>query len=172
MAKNPIMDDYQLGALDETPSTIASATLKFWQRSQKSHWHPVQGISMWPFLKQGDSVLLSPDTENLAVGDVVVVRFPRRILVHRIASVNGKTEVITWGDFNLHPDPVVMRSQIIGKVLEVERNRKAFPLGRGHKLWGCFIIWGRPLLIPAITLIRYFIRIRNRLQTFTVKSQK
>lgn len=172
MAMSTQSDGHPLDLFDEPSPTIADATLKFWRRSQKSHWHPVQGISMWPFLKHGDQVLVSPNLEKLTVGDVVVVRFPRRILVHRIVKMNGKNEIITWGDFNLHPDPAATRNQVVGKVLKIERNHQTFSLGRGYKLWGFMILWGRLGLLPAIYLIRSLMRIRNRLQTLIVRELK
>ncbi len=82
------------------------------------------GRSMYPFLLDGDILTLRrvPATQ-LKIGDIVAIPHPLRgnLIIHRIvAARNGSVK--TKGDFNLASDGWVLRSDVLGRVIRVERS--------------------------------------------------
>ena len=85
---------------------------------------PVTGWSMAPLLWPGDRVLLGEGP--VRVGDVVVIRAPERLVVHRVvALVGGDGDAANWivtrGDRVRRCDAPVPPSAILGRVIDVER---------------------------------------------------
>ena len=141
--------------------SVVDVAFNLWQSAGQPHWHVVRGISMWPFLRPADRVLVLPNTEHLAVGEVVLIRFNERLVVHRIAQINEAETILTWGDFNLQPDPLAAQAQILGKVIKIERNQRQISLSRGRHMWGQLVIMLRLLLLPGIRMVRWLIRARQ-----------
>ncbi len=82
------------------------------------------GQSMVPTFTPGDLLYLQPDCREIKVGDVIVFRAKgdEKNITHRVIST-GKDGIKTRGDNNNLPDSwLLMPEDIIGKVIEAERN--------------------------------------------------
>ncbi len=91
---------------------------------------PARGISMAPFIRDGDLITVTPafrpDLDRLKLGDLILFRTEHdRWLVHRVVrrTVDGKREkVITKGDSLLQADKPIDLEQVWGRVTVVERS--------------------------------------------------
>ncbi|MCS7099492.1 MAG: signal peptidase I [Sulfolobales archaeon] len=89
----------------------------------------VEGTSMEPTLQPGDLVIIvkrvSP--REISVGDVIVYRRGRNLIIHRVIKVEGST-LITKGDNNWLPDAPISYQVVVGRVLEVGGRVVKIPL--------------------------------------------
>lgn len=86
------------------------------------------GSSMFPFIKDGDSVTITTCGESVSTGDVVLLKTATgRLLLHRIVR---KLEfgVVTMGDALLSDDGVTLYRDILGKAERVSGNGYNFHL--------------------------------------------
>ena len=91
------------------------------------------GLSMSPFIRDGDVITLEPVTGQLRSGDVVAFRTPcfANLVVHRIIHVSQKGYLIK-GD-NLVETDLVPASSIIGRVVGIEHQGHQVRLGQGRE---------------------------------------
>lgn len=87
----------------------------------------VRGWSMYPIIRNGDKIHVSPVAiDDINVGDVVFFRSGDRLLAHRVvghAVDSGCTSLRTRGDRFRHEDPPFGQAELIGKVVIVSRTR-------------------------------------------------
>ena len=82
---------------------------------------PIKGISMKPTLIDGD-VLVVQSKDIYFVNDIVVFRYlDEGYLVHRIIEIKGNV-FICKGD-NSKRKEIIMKRQVLGKVIEILSNR-------------------------------------------------
>jgi len=91
------------------------------------------GSSMHPTIRDGEIVTVAPlSGDAFAVGDVLLCRFGRRPTAHRVVAVQpseqGSPLLYLHGDNLCSPDRPVRASDVIGRVLTVNRD------GRDHQL--------------------------------------
>ena len=103
-----------------------------------------QGISMLPFIKGGEDHVYLLKREKVEVGDIVLVYYQGRHILHRVYAMEGD-RIRLMGDGNLEGNECVMREEILGTAVEIEHN------GRRHKpskawLWRHLIPFRRILL--------------------------
>lgn len=91
-----------------------------------------RGMSMHPFIKDGDVITVSPLAGRApATGEIVAFqRDARHLVVHRIVAVSGGAYVIQ-GDSQLAADDHVARDHVIGRVVRAERNGRPVRLATG-----------------------------------------
>lgn len=92
-----------------------------------------RGFSMFPFIRDGDVITVSPlHGLSPGIGDVVVFRDPSagRLLVHRAVGRRGGFYIMR-GDNAEAADGCVPARSIIGRVTGVEREGKGVSLGLG-----------------------------------------
>ncbi len=98
------------------------------------------GLSMYPFIRHGDLVEISPIREPVRIGQVVAVAMPPdgRLVVHRVVR-RERTWVQTQGDNCDMPDAHVPMEDVLGVVTAVRRmgRRVRVPLG----LTGSLLAW-------------------------------
>ena len=82
----------------------------------------LKGISMYPTLHNGDTLLLEPLTEAPAVGDVVLFRYHGMHLLHRIIAVNG--DLYTMQGDNCCVKEQARRTDIVARLLQRQRRGK------------------------------------------------
>lgn len=108
----------------------------------------VTGRSMHPTIRDGEAVLVVPvDAHALRSGDIVLYVRDHRLWAHRVIRRRGFAEamiLITQGDSACRPDPPIAASQVIGRVIAVER------FGRWYRLDARWHRYGR--------LIRQWVR--------------
>ena len=91
------------------------------------------GFSMFPFIKDGDLVTVSPMLgSSPGLGDVVAFVQPgtRRLAIHRVIGEEGDSYWMR-GDNSLQADGFIPKTSILGRVKRVERNGKRVYLGLG-----------------------------------------
>jgi hypothetical protein len=94
---------------------------------------PVHGWSMTPFIRDGDVVTVAPiGAAEPRLGEVLAVELAQgpRLVIHRVV----RREVGGWlmrGDNATAPDGVVLREQVLGRVVRVRRKGREVRLGLG-----------------------------------------
>jgi signal peptidase I len=86
------------------------------------------GLSMFPLLRTGDSITISPD-QNPDIGDIIVFKRNDHMFGHRLAKVFEKKGVKyyqTRGDSFFGLDEPITSDQILGKVTGIERKNISF----------------------------------------------
>jgi signal peptidase I len=77
---------------------------------------PVRGVSMRPFLRDGDTAFLSPLPEKVKKGDILLFRRKNgQYVLHRVYGIREEGILIMLGDSQTMPEPV-LPSQLRGKV--------------------------------------------------------
>ncbi|MCB0112580.1 MAG: S24/S26 family peptidase [Caldilineaceae bacterium] len=113
---------------------------------------------MWPFLRDGDRVLVQCGRDNLRSGDVLVFQVNGRLVIHRLIDIRQTLTArrfVTCGDNVRRADAPVHVNQIVGPVIAVERGERVFKLTRLHwHLLGRSLAW----------LQRLFLKLRRRLE--------
>lgn len=118
-----------------------------------------RGFSMYPFIKDGDVITVSPlRAHGLRVGEVAAFRSGEdRLVIHRVIAAKG-VEYEVRGDNCPHSDAHVPAESILGVVTRVERRNRPTRLGIGP---GSVVIAGlsrrgilRPLVWRTRTLLR------------------
>lgn len=102
------------------------------------------GCSMLPLFKEGDLFLIkSIPLDLLKKGSIVVFEEGNRLIIHRLYKIEKNDMVVTWGDFNRHPDKPINKNKIIAVAFGVEKNgvQKIFD-GLNFKLWSLFMTNG------------------------------
>ena len=85
-----------------------------------------RGSSMYPLVQDGDMLDVCPVGDTaIDVDDIVLYRSSRNgIVVHRVAAIIGQGEKVTLrvkGDSVGKADPEVQESQVLGRVVNIER---------------------------------------------------
>ena len=123
-----------------------------------------RGLSMFPFIRDGDIITVSPLAGNMPrIGDVLAFTHPEtgKLLVHRIVGITG-IFFLPKGDNGFYIDGFVPKEGILGCVTNVERDGKVRLLGFGPErlLIACLSRMGilRPLLSRIWRHIRPVVR--------------
>ena len=93
------------------------------------------GYSMWPAIKPGDRIIISPpDPEkSLKTGRVAALSRDGGFVVHRITAIQkGKlsTFIKTQGDTSMIPDPWSTEKDVAGQAREIIRGDKTLKISR------------------------------------------
>ncbi len=80
------------------------------------------GMSMWPTIGNGSLVALAPVPERLRIGQIVLMDWGGRPVLHRIVRLDSAT-VYTAGDACLEPDPPTSRDRICAVATSVSDGR-------------------------------------------------
>lgn len=104
------------------------------------------GYSMFPFMLPGDEQTISPvPMEDIAIGDVVVFEHADKWISHRVISIQNKNNEITLtlrGDTCIQLDPLVTKTNYIGKTTAFERRGKTIHLNDQITRSKRIIQWG------------------------------
>ncbi len=104
-----------------------------------------KGNSMLPYIRsERDSVVLKK-SDDLEVGDIVLVHMPDRYVMHRIIRRDGDNFTM-MGDGNYRGTESFLREDVLGKVIWIEKEsgRRVAP-GKG-RLWHALLPVRRYLL--------------------------
>lgn len=120
------------------------------------------GNSMRPFIISGNVITVQPtEPEKLSIGDVLLYLSEGKFYVHRLIrkyKVENQLFFITKGDNRQLQDPPILLSQILGKVIKIERGDRPYNAGSiPIKLSNYFIS-----MIP-LHLINQLANLRNKL---------
>ncbi len=103
---------------------LRSVIVLWQQEGERIRRVPAVGSSMLPLIAEGDLLLVSPGTQGIRVGDVIVFHTERGLIAHRVLEVRRNRDGRTWltkGDNTLTPDPPVRDEQILGRVVGIVR---------------------------------------------------
>jgi signal peptidase I len=111
-----------------------------------------KGVSMSPFIKDGDVITVSPLFGALPRrGDVVAYTHPQtqRLVVHRIVAKKGDYFIVK-GDNTSNTDDLILKANILGHVTRVKRNGKKIIIGLGPERFLIALLTRRGLLFPLL----------------------
>jgi len=82
------------------------------------------GTSMYPYIQNGDLLLVDAEDKNASFGDVIVYVYNGELIGHRVLDYNEFEDCyIVGGDYNRVPDPwCVSERQILGKIERIIHN--------------------------------------------------
>ena len=127
-----------------------------------------RGMSMDPFIRDGDAITIVPLASGRPVeGDVVALCSPRdgRLIVHRVVAA-GPAGFVVRGDANDDADGVVTRQEVLGQVSAVHRGDRRVVAGSGpeRRLIALLSRFGllRPLVDVARRTLAWLRRRRRR----------
>ena len=90
------------------------------------------GGSMFPFIRSGDIVTAEPiPPENLNVGQVLFYYKDGNFFVHRLKEKSGNSLMITRGDNLPFNDHFITPSEVLGKIIMIERKGKRIDMESG-----------------------------------------
>ncbi len=87
----------------------------------------VTGTSMYPCLRDGDTVKIDPLKGAPVKGMIVAARQDHKYVVHRIIKRAGSDKYILRGDFYRKADPPVNKDDLLGQI--------TFYTGRGENVF-------------------------------------
>jgi signal peptidase I len=110
-------------------------------RNGRSVRFSAPGHSMYPTIRDGETLIVQPiEPARVAVGDIILHAVDQRLIAHRVVRiVNSKSaaacEFIFKADASSSLNEPVKPSQILGKVVSIERNGTTIdPYGLKAKL--------------------------------------
>ncbi len=128
------------------------------------------GSSMFPFIRPGD--LLTTKAVNpidLSIGDILLYQREGRSFVHRLIkkkTMNGALQYITHGDHLAFCDPTICSSQILGKVVCIERKGRLIHLDTPfQRMWGRFLASTSSWFYPLFQVVEWLFHIVRRVSS-------
>jgi signal peptidase I len=116
-----------------------------------------RGESMYPLIKNGDTLLIQPmKADEIHPGDIVIYRIPSgSFIAHRFIKRNISGSLLTNGDSMRHYDKLVDEEQVFGKVVQIERHSRILKLeGRLNGLNTRLITWLAQYRVPLQITIK------------------
>jgi signal peptidase I len=118
-----------------------------------------RGGSMYPFIREGDALEVTPVSfHELGIGDVVFYRSGSRLLAHRVVGFVSEADQVyirARGDCFLQEDPPVGEHDVVGRVERIYRPRRGrermLRLDRGVRR-------GLGVLVARSTVVHHSVR--------------
>ena len=133
--------------------------LKAVTEKKRSFRVQANGFSMYPFIKDGDYITISPLTSsNPQLGDVVAFIHPhkKKLIVHRVIK-RKRDHYLIKGDNNPASDGLIPKVNILGYVTKVEKDGKLIHFGSGFERVFIAFMSQKNLLRPTLHLAYRFI---------------
>ncbi len=124
-----------------------------------------KGWSMFPFIKDGDTLTISPLSEmSISIGKVVAFKQtkPERLIIHRIVRKKGGLFLLKADNSLVSDDGWINAQDLIGTLSIIERNGKRVRCGLGLE---CY-------LIAYLSRLGLLSRIINRLDPIVHKKDE
>jgi signal peptidase I len=90
------------------------------------------GHSMHPTIRDGETVLVKPvDALSIRRGDILLYRTERGLTAHRVVAIRKREKArvfILRGDASVSCDEPVDAEQVLGRVIQVERDERVIDL--------------------------------------------
>jgi signal peptidase I len=119
-----------------------------------------KGFSMYPFIRDGDVITISPISNNRAsFGEIVAFINPgtRNLVVHRVIGRSGNFYFIK-GDNSSGLDCIVHKTSILGCVTKIERKGKKGFLDSSLTKYTIAFLSRLRILFPLMNLMRRIFR--------------
>jgi len=123
----------------------------------------VGGYSMFPYVQQNDIAWIEKIDAPLLIGDIIVFKAGSKIVAHRLlkfTKVGTDIKLLCKGDSCWRMDAPVDRMNVVGKITQIERNRKKTDLTTPRQRKKALII-ARLTFITPITYLT--VRVINKL---------
>ena len=111
-----------------------------------------RGRSMWPFVLDGDHVVVEPIAAGLAVGDVVLLPHPGLGRLHRVTAISSDGHVRVRGDALVQSDGWFPSEILAGRLVAIERNGRDRPVRSGSAVVALSTVLG--LARRAVSLLK------------------
>lgn len=102
------------------------------KENQDLYFFNASGYSMWPFLKDGEKVIVKEiPIEQLRVGDIILYRADNKSVCHRLVNKikdAGRYMLYVRGDNSLSAPQIIAEDMYKGKVVAVISNGKFIDL--------------------------------------------
>jgi signal peptidase I len=122
------------------------------------------GGSMFPLIRPGDIITAKPiPVENLTVGQVLFYCKNGKLFVHRLKEKSRDRLMVTRGDNLPFNDHFITPSEVLGKIVMIERKGKKIDMESGFMRWVNWTV----ARIPIYWIIRSMLfgtRIKRALQ--------
>lgn len=86
------------------------------------------GNSMYPAIKMNDKIVIKQIDKNISEKDIVVffdkIDEDYFVVAHRVEKIIDNEILLTKGDNNKRYDPIVKKSNVLGKVIEIIREEE------------------------------------------------
>jgi hypothetical protein len=116
----------------------------------------VKGYSMSPFVKDSDTVTISPIVDSSpGFGDVIAFVHPgtEKLVIHRVVGKFGNACLVK-GENTSEPDGLIERKHMIGIITRVERKGRKVLFGLGPERFLIALLTRANLLRPLLRLLR------------------
>ncbi|RLE37594.1 hypothetical protein DRJ17_06245 [Candidatus Woesearchaeota archaeon] len=122
----------------------------------------LRGNSMWPFIKDGDIVIVEPtEINNIFLGQIVLAEEGGVFFCHRLFKKKGEF-FQTKADTFFGLDPLLEERNLLGKVIAIKRRGKIIRIDRRlHYFMGFFILWFTFFISPFYYILRRLRKIGN-----------
>ena len=97
---------------------------------------------MSPFIKNGDCLVIKPESAGgIKIGDIIIFKNPwGAYIVHRFIKKHGQATLLTRGDNMPRYDIPVAIENIMGRVIQIENQRRMLNLtGWPNRIFARFI---------------------------------
>lgn len=140
--------------------TVLEAVIDVWAQAGGRSFVAITGTSMFPLLREGDSVLVAHGREDVKCGDIIVFRHNNRLFAHRVLRIiagERENSFVTKGDNVLQFDPPFESGDVLGKVLAIKRGNRQMSIDTtAWRLTGWFIAVSTLILVRLFGWVRYF----------------
>ena len=123
------------------------------------------GYSMFPFMRNGDLLTISPvPMEEIQIGDVAVFERNNDWISHRVIDIrktNNETTLILRGDTCIQNDPLVTKENYIGKTLSFERGGKVYEVGSFKRKNKRIVRLGGLRVTPLFVFKMFAMKLKN-----------
>jgi len=96
---------------------------EIWGETGRRTQIKVSGNSMKPLIDQNWTLIIN-HTKNIKIGDIIVFKKNGEMIAHRVVRILSKGILLTKGDALLDLDPLVYKSEIIGRVIGANKGNK------------------------------------------------
>jgi len=119
-----------------------------------------KGISMTPFIRDGDILTISPLKQKLQIGDVVPFIKPGfiKLIVHRIVR-KRRNNYLLKGDNSWNFDGTIHAENLLGIVSKIERGKRKIGIGFGIDKFFIAFLSRFKVLNVLLFLIRFFLSV-------------
>ncbi len=101
----------------------------------------VKGNSMFPFIREGDCIILIPcNLSKLQIGDVVLFNYNKEVHLHRLID-KKENNLILQGDGNINAVEIVELQDIIAKLQQIIRKKGKKVNAETWRWYFFFYLW-------------------------------
>jgi signal peptidase len=117
----------------------------------------VTGSSMLPALWPGDVVTIAVLAEEPRIGEIILFQRSDQFVIHRVirvASGARQSQIITRGDSMSDRDNPIEASEVLGRVVAIQRGPHEFPVVTKRSSWqkGLGFLFGRSNFLSNLAL--------------------